>query len=101
MARAALAEHRYRLVFYMSTDEDDDDSNITLGPASNVTKEEKKSTGISAVRGRIVCLDDNTMVTISGPVDPPVPRPVDPPVPDQVEPDVDLEIRVCPEDEQF
>ena len=109
MAREALAEHRYRLVVYMSTDEDDDDSHITLGPAPNVIKEGKMGAGVTAVRGRIVCLDDNTMVTMSDPVDPPVPDPVDPPapdpvdlsVPDQDEPDVDLEIGICPADEQF
>ena len=73
MASKALAEHRYRLVVYMFTDEDDGDSHIILGPAPNVIKEGKMGTGFTAVRGRIVCLDDNTMVTMSDPVDPSVP----------------------------
>ena len=89
MAREALAEHRYRLVVYMSTDEDEDDSHVALERASNVTNEEEKEARISAAPGRVVCLDDYTEVTISAPSTGPI------------DSDVDLEITVNPEDEEF
>lgn len=89
MAREALAEHRYRLVVYMSTDEDEDDSHVTLEPASNVTTEEEKEAGVSAGRRRQVCLDDYTQVHIDLPPE------------DPVDADVDLELTVQPEDEYF
>ena len=88
MAREALAEHRYRLVVYMSSDEEDD-SQITLEPASNVINEEEMSVGVSSGRKRQVRLDDNTEVTIDLP---PVAH---------ADSDVDLELSVQPEDEYF
>ena len=88
MAREALAEHRYRLVVYMSSDEEDD-SQIALEPASNVINEEETSVGVSAERKRQVCLDDYTKVTVDLP---PVAH---------ADSDVDLELSVQPEDEYF
>ena len=84
MAREALADHKYRLVVYASSDEEDNDAWAGLECISTTATVEPVA-GFTTTQGRKVMLDDYTPVVMH----------------QSSEPDIELELEIRPEDEDF